>query len=107
MPFVRSFLFIKEGILCKKHTHSIEKEMFQYFSVVTNTKSTAIKNNKRFYGYVVAIRCVVSKDAKEATYYKIPYGLLNTISNKMLSVEGVSRVVYDITNKPPGTIEWE
>lgn len=87
--------------------HPIEKTLFQYFTVVTNTKSTAIKNNQRFYGYVVAIRAVLSSDAKTATIAKIPDDILEKITQRLLNVEGVSRIVYDITNKPKGTIEWE
>ena len=74
---------------------------------MTNTKSTAIKENTRFYGYVVSIRAVLSKDAKTASIAEIPYPVLKEITNKLLDVKGVSRVVYDITDKPKGTIEWE
>jgi len=87
--------------------NNLEKDLFQYFTVVTNTKSTAIKNNTRFYGYVVAIRAVLSKDAKTATISEIPYPVLKEIARRIANVEGVSRVVYDITDKPSGTIEWE
>ena len=96
-------LILRQALL----NHPIEKSLFQYFTVVTNTQSTAIKNNQRFYGYVVAIRMVESQDAKVANYYQMPYDLLNSITDQMLKIDGVSRVVYDITNKPPGTIEWE
>ena len=87
--------------------NNLEKDIFQYFTVVTNTKSTAIKENTRFYGYVVSIRAVLSKDAKTASIAEIPYPVLKEITNKLLDVKGVSRVVYDITDKPKGTIEWE
>ena len=95
---------ILKEILMKHH---LEKELFQYFTVVTNTKSTAIKSGQRFYGYVVAIRAVLSKDAKTATIASIPYDILENITQSLINVEGVSRIVYDITNKPKGTIEWE
>ncbi len=87
--------------------HNLEKDIFQYFTVVTNTKSTAIKEGTRFYGYVVAVRAVLSKDAKTASIAEIPYPVLKEITKKLLEVDGVSRVVYDITDKPKGTIEWE
>ena len=74
---------------------------------MTNTKSTAIKEGTRFYGYVVAVRAVLSKDAKTASIVEIPYPILKEITQKLLNVSGVSRVVYDVTDKPSGTIEWE
>lgn len=83
-------------------------DIFQFFSVLTGAKSTAIKGDGRFYGEVVAIRAYTTKDRMTADFAKIPYDVLGKISTRIVNeVPGVSRVVYDITTKPPATMEWE
>lgn len=82
--------------------------VFQYWAILTGVNSTAIKGDGRFYGEVVAIRAFTTKDRMTADWAKIPYDILQKISTRIVNeVPGVSRVVYDITTKPPATMEWE
>ena len=86
----------------------LKREIFQYFAILTGANSTAVKGDGRFYGEVVAIRAYTTVDRMSADWAKIPYEILQKISTRIVNeVPGISRVVYDITTKPPATMEWE
>ena len=88
--------------------HNMEKELSQYFVVLTDTKSVGVMGDERTYDYLIALRAVVTDDFMTAKFAKIPYDILEIISQRVVNeVAHVNRIVYDITSKPPATIEWE
>jgi GMP synthase (glutamine-hydrolysing) len=84
------------------------EKVWQTFAIYTGIKTTGVGGDFRSYGDLIAIRSIESHDAMSGNFTRIPYEILDTISTRMTNeVQSVNRVVYDVTNKPPGTIEWE
>ena len=83
-------------------------EVWQYFAVLPDIRSVGVMGDERTYGHPIIIRAVASADAMTADWARLPHDLLGKMSNRIINeVDGINRVAYDITSKPPGTIEWE
>ena len=106
---VREACAITEEEICKAAENGEMKLPWQYFAVLLPSKSVGVQGDRRAYGMTVAIRAVTSVDGMTATFSKVPIEVLERISLRITNTmkDKVNRVVYDITNKPPSTIEWE
>ena len=86
----------------------LEGTMNQYFAVLTNIRSVGVMGDNRTYDYTIALRSVATSDFMTASWVRIPYDILDRVSVRIVNeVPHVNRVVYDITSKPPATIEYE
>ena len=86
----------------------LEREIWQAFAVLADIRSVGVMGDERTYGRPIIVRAVTSEDAMTADWARLPYDLLEKISSRVINeVAGVNRGVYDVTSKPPGTIEWE
>ncbi len=95
----------------REATAIVEEELgksraFQYLAVLLNDKATGIRDNKREFGQIIVVRCINSVDARTATVTKIAWDKLNRISKRITSIKGVNRCLYDLTPKPPATVEY-
>ncbi|MGO1351196.1 MAG: glutamine-hydrolyzing GMP synthase, partial [Lactococcus cremoris] len=86
----------------------LERDVWQYFTVNTDVKSVGVMGDQRTYDYTLAIRAITSTDGMTADFAQLPWDLLQKISKRIVNeVDHVNRIVYDITSKPPATVEWQ
>jgi len=106
---VKEACFIVEDEIEKAVDQGKMEMPWQYFAIILPVKSVGVHGDRRAYGNVIAVRAVESIDAMTCSYSQIPHDVLDKISTRITNSlkEKVNRVVYDITNKPPGTVEWE
>jgi len=95
----------------RKATNIVEDELgdsgaFQYMAVLLNDKATGIRDNNREFGQIIVLRCIESTDARTATATQLPWDKLNKICEKITNIKGINRCLYDLTPKPPATIEY-
>lgn len=99
-------MIVREEIERAQVNHTLS--LWQWFAILLPVHSVGVMGDARSYGQTIVIRCVESDDAMTADWAKLPYDLLGVISSRITNeVSGISRVLYDVTQKPPGTIEWE
>ena len=95
-------------VLAELRRAGLEREIWQSFAVLPAIRSVGVQGDERTYGHPIVIRAVTSEDAMTADFARIPYDVLERIATRVINeVPGINRVAYDVTSKPPGTIEWE
>lgn len=105
LKIVREATYVLETIIKE---HNLDQDIWQYFCVLPDIKSVGVMGDDRTYEYTIAIRAITSSDGMTSKFAKIDYDILEEISVALVNkVDGINRVVYDITSKPPSTIEWE
>jgi GMP synthase (glutamine-hydrolysing) len=106
---VREACFIVEDEIEKASQKGLMELPWQYFAVLLPVKSVGVHGDRRVHGYVITVRAVQSIDAMTCAYSKIPHEIIDKISTRITNTlkDKINRVVYDVTNKPPGTVEWE
>ncbi|MEE9268461.1 MAG: glutamine-hydrolyzing GMP synthase [Thermoplasmata archaeon] len=105
---VREACAVVEEELEKASDAGLVERPWQYFAVLLPVKSVGVEGDLRVYGHTIVIRAVASTDGMTASFSSIPQDVLGRMSTRITNeVRGVNRIVYDVTNKPPGTIEWE
>jgi GMP synthase (glutamine-hydrolysing) len=105
LDILRDADFIFRDEIANAH---LEGTMNQYFAVLTNMRSVGVMGDGRTYDYTLALRSVTTTDFMTADWTRIPYEVLDRVSTRIVNeVRGINRIVYDITSKPPATIEWE
>ena len=105
LEILRDADYIMRDEIAKAH---LDRDIWQYFAALTNMRSVGVMGDSRTYDYAIALRAVTSLDAMTADFARIPYEVLAKISNRIVNeVKGVNRVLYDVTSKPPATIELE
>jgi GMP synthase (glutamine-hydrolysing) len=86
----------------------LERDIWQSFAVLPDVRSVGVMGDERTYAHPIIIRAVTSEDAMTADWARLPYDVMEKMSSRIINeVPGINRVAYDITSKPPGTIEWE
>jgi len=97
-----------EIVLEEIRRDGLDAQLWQWFAVLPVVRSVGVMGDERTYGYPIVVRAVTSEDAMTADWARLPHGVLERISSRVINeVRGVNRVLYDVTSKPPGTIEWE
>ena len=98
-----------DAIFCEEiEKAGLHKEIQQYFAVLPGMQTVGIRNDERCYDWTIALRAIKTTDFVTADYARLPYELLNTVTRRIMSeARGINRIVYDVTPKPPATVEWE
>ena len=101
-------LGLPEYLVMRQPFPGFDRQMNQYFAVLTSMRSVGVMGDGRTYDYTLALRGVTTSDFMTADWARIPYDVLDRISTRIVNeVRGINRIVYDITSNPPATIEWE